>query len=182
MEEKLNYKQVVDCPALLQRFSLHAGSTSFPLHHDWGYYRMQGYPRDILSSAICLDACTPGSGPLRVIPGTHTRDWPMLDPDPASGNGVVADGLFSEEDRVDVLAPAGSVMLFHSMLLHDSKPNITGRPRRLMIYSHYPGNISMEEDMRNRGGREAGRRVEAAYRAMVARGEYTDQFHAPVYG
>ena len=101
MEEKLNYKQVVDCPALLQRFSLHAGSTSFPLHHDWGYYRMQGYPRDILSSAICLDACTPESGPLRVIPGTHTRDWPMLDPDPASGNGVVADGLFSEEDRVD---------------------------------------------------------------------------------
>jgi ectoine hydroxylase-related dioxygenase (phytanoyl-CoA dioxygenase family) len=181
MEEKLNYKEVVDCPELVSRFNLHKGATRFPLHHDWGYYRMQGYPRDILSSAICLDACTPENGPLRVIPGTHTHDWPMKNPDPGSGNGEVRDGLFAEEDRVDVLAPAGSVLLFHSMLLHDSKSNTTDRPRRLMIYSHYPGSIAMEEDIRNRGGREAGQRVEEAYRQMVAAGEYTDTFHAPPY-
>lgn len=181
MEEKLNYKQVVDCPELVLRFPLKSGATAFPLHHDWGYYRAQGYPTNTISSAICLDACTPENGPLRVIPGTHTKDWPMKNPDPASGNGEVVDGLFADDDRVDVLAPAGSVLLFHSMLLHDSKPNATDRPRRLMIYSHYPKSAGMEEDVRNRGGRIAGGRVEAAYHEMVARGEYENAFQAPRY-
>ena len=103
----------------------------------------------------------------------------MKNPDPSSGNGEVADGLFDDSDRVDVLAPAGSVLLFHSMLLHDSKPNTTDLPRRLMIYSHYPASAQMEEDVRNRGGRVAGQRLEAAYRAMVESGEYEDEFHAP---
>lgn len=181
MEEKLNYKQVVDCPPLVEAFPFRSGETCFPLHHDWGYYRVQGYPKDILSSAICLDACTPENGPLRIIPGTHTRDWPMKHPDAGSGNGEVADGLFAEDERVDALAPAGSVLLFHSMLLHDSKPNTTDRPRRLMIYSHYPASARMPEDVRNRAGREAGQRVESAYREMVAHGEFKDVFEAPRY-
>ncbi|MDQ2732068.1 MAG: phytanoyl-CoA dioxygenase family protein [Armatimonadota bacterium] len=176
MEEKLNYKQTIDCPAFIEKFHPHQGDARFNLHHDWGYYRAQGYPPETLSSAVTIDETTPENGPIRVLPGTHLKDFPLKNPDPAGGNGEVVDGLFEPDDRVDVLAPAGSVMLFHSRLLHDSKPNTTGRPRRLMIYSHYPGNWHFEEDKRNRWGREAGQRVEAAYFEKVQSGDYRNLF------
>jgi ectoine hydroxylase-related dioxygenase (phytanoyl-CoA dioxygenase family) len=176
MEEKLNYKQKIDCPAFVERFAPRRGEASFALHHDWGYYRAQGYPPETLSSCVTIDATTSENGPIRVIPGTHLHNYPLKQPDPASGNGEVVEGLFAPEERVDVLAPAGSVMFFHSKLLHDSKPNATERPRRLMIYSHYPGNWSFEEDKRNRRGREEGQKVEQAYHEKVACGDYKDLF------
>jgi hypothetical protein len=176
MEEKLNYKQRVDCPAYRERFDPKPRPSVFHLHHDWGYYRQQGYPPDTLSSAITIDEVTSENGPIRVIPGTHKQEWPLKDPEPTHGNGTVEDGLFAEEDRVEMLAPAGSVMIFHSRLLHDSTPNRTGGPRRIMIYSHYPGNYSFEEDLRNRGGREAGQALEAEYMGMKQRGEFVDLY------
>lgn len=176
MEEKLNYKQTIRCPQLLERFKLHQGISMFALHHDWGYYRANGYPEDTLSSAISLDDTTPQNGPIRVIPGTHRQDWPLKHPDPSSGNGEVLDDLFSATDRVPVIAPAGSVMLFHSKLLHDSCPNETNQPRRVMIYSHYPGRKAMEEDKRNRFGRESGQAVEKQYHLLVEQGAFHDQF------
>lgn len=166
MEEKLNYKQSLDCPEFIELFHPREGDDRFPLHHDWGYYRANGYPQSILSSAICLDDCTADNGPLRVIPGTHRKEYPMKHADAGSGNGEVIDGLFADDDRVNMVAPAGSVLLFHSMLLHDSKPNLTGRPRRVMIYSHYPGNYVFPEDARNQRGRLEGMRVENAYRNL----------------
>jgi hypothetical protein len=39
MEEKLNYKQKIDCPAFVERFAPQRGAAGFALHHDWGYYR-----------------------------------------------------------------------------------------------------------------------------------------------
>lgn len=176
MEEKLNYKQTIDCPRFIEMFHPHQGDAHFNLHHDWGYYRAQGYPPETLSSAVTIDETTPENGPIRVIPGSHLRDFPLKNPDPAAGNGEIVDGLFDPDDRVDVLAPAGSVMLFHSKLLHDSKPNFTARPRRLMIYSHYPGNWQFEEDKRNRWGREAGQKIEQAYIEKVSKGDYQDFF------
>lgn len=179
MEEKLNYKQKINCPEYVKRFNLPRGEAYFALHHDWGYYRAQGYPEDTLSSSVTIDATTPENGPIRVIPGTHQKDYPMKDPDPAHGNGEIEDGIFDPGNRVDVLAPAGSVMLFHAKLVHDSKPNQTNRPRRLMIYSHYPGNWSFEEDKRNRWSREAGQKIETAYRERIAQGEFKDIFALP---
>lgn len=91
MEEKLNYKQTVDTRRLdlefLRRSSLNAelGLEGFLLHHDWGYYRQQGYPEDTLSSAVAIDDFA-GRGPIRVIPGSHRADAPLADPDPASGS------------------------------------------------------------------------------------------------
>src|SRR5262245_20101080 len=43
MEEKLNYKQ-----ALLSAVDIAArpDDDAFPFHHDWGYYKAQGYPKE----------------------------------------------------------------------------------------------------------------------------------------
>jgi hypothetical protein len=180
MEEKLNAKQTVDASALDLAFlgassvNPEVGMEGFHLHHDWGYYRQQGYPENTLSSAIAIDECA-GRGPLRVIPGSHLVDAPLADPDPASGSGVVADGVFDPADLVPLDVPAGTVMLFHAKLVHDSEPNTSGRPRRVMIYSHYPRSHDPdgEPDRRNRGLREYAQQFESRYRLMVERGEYT---------
>lgn len=137
MEEKLNYKQVVSRPGDDFSFITRPFPVGFPLHHDWGYYRQQGYPENTISSAVALDDCA-GRGPLRVIPGSHLIDAAMKNPDPSSGDGEVVEGFMVDVERTPINAPAGSVMLFHAKLLHDSEPNPSGLPRRLMIYSHYP--------------------------------------------
>jgi ectoine hydroxylase-related dioxygenase (phytanoyl-CoA dioxygenase family) len=183
MEEKLNFKQSADLRAFdlefLRRssFNPEVGLEGFLLHHDWGYYRMQGYPDTILSSAVAIDDCA-GRGPIRVIPGSHLIEVPMANPDPASGSGVVADGFFEGTPLVPIDAPAGSVMLFHSKLVHDSLPNRSGLPRRLMIYSHYPKSHdpAADPDRRNGPTRRYAQEFEAKYQAMVANGSFRPRF------
>lgn len=178
MEEKLNPKQIIDTRDLDLRvlasssFNSEIGLEGFHLHHDWGYYRQQGYPENTLSSAVAIDGCA-GRGPLRVIPGSHLVDAPMADDDPASGSGVVADGFFDTDRLVQLDVPAGSVMLFHAKLVHDSEPNRSGEPRRVMIYSHYPRSHDPagDPDRRNAPVREYSRQFEQRYRDLVDSGK-----------
>jgi ectoine hydroxylase-related dioxygenase (phytanoyl-CoA dioxygenase family) len=184
MEEKLNPKHTVDARHLdlgflvRSSFNREIGLEGFYLHHDWGYYRQQGYPEDTVSSAVVIDDCA-GRGPLRVIPGSHRLDVPLADPDPASGSGVVAEGVFSSGDLVPLDAPAGSIMLFHAKLVHDSEPNRSGEPRRVMIYSHYPRrhDPGADPDRRNAPVREYARQVEREYRDRLAATGEPPPFH-----
>lgn len=180
MEEKLNLKQTVETDADFS-FIHRTTPEAFPLHHDWGYYRTQGYPQNTISSAIALDDCA-GRGPIRVIPGSHRIDAPLAEDegDQWGQSGVVADGFMADEPRVPIEAPAGSVMLFHAKLLHDSEPNRSGRPRRLMIYSHYPRGHDPDgdADRRNRPIREYATQFEDRYREAVASGAARDRFTA----
>jgi ectoine hydroxylase-related dioxygenase (phytanoyl-CoA dioxygenase family) len=170
MEEKLNYKEALAEPVDIP---CRPDDDSFPFHHDWGYYRAQGYPKETLSSAVSIDESTPNNGPIRVIPGSHRREWPLSH----DGKGPeVADGVFSAADAQDVLAPAGSVMLFHSALVHHSGPNQTAAPRRIMIYSHYPSWHQAEPDARNRTGRRRGQEHEQRYRDAVKAGTFQDRW------
>lgn len=181
MEEKLNFKQVIPC----ERKRLDFLDSTYPkdhfaLHHDWGYYRQQGYPSNTLSSAVALDDCA-GRGPLRVLPGSHLIDAPLIDPDPAHGQGLVVESQFADVPRLSVELTAGSAIIFHSKLLHDSEPNDSGLPRRLMIYSHYPKSHDggADADRRNRWLRDLSEPFHARYRAKVDAGEYADVFRAP---
>ncbi len=175
MEEKLNYKQVVDLAGQdidLQpkRESDEVLDVAWQLHHDWGYYRYNGYPQSTMSSAIALDDCE-GRGPIRVLPGSHLLDVELADP--KSGSGVVARGaLGPNPELIPLNMTAGTVAFFHSMLVHDSEPNRSGQPRRMMIYSHYPKAHQPAEDpdRRNRPTREKAGPMEAEYQRMVEAG------------
>lgn len=176
MEEKLNYKQPVFDPVDVERLNVRPGDDRFFLHHDWGYYRKQGYPQQTMSSAITIDACTSDNGPLRVIPGTHKQTYRLDDENAQTGSGVLAPGQLDDAERVEVLCGAGSVLLFSSMLVHDSMPNTTRRPRRLMIYSHYPAWHDAEPDKRNGPGRREAQTFEAEYLQGLDSGKYQAEF------
>ena len=177
MEEKLNYKEPL--PVRVEGLDVpDARDDRFPIHSDWAYYRAQNYPQTIVSSAISMDACTKDTGPLHVWPGSHLKDLPH---DPVVYGLEVQPGVIDPEGGVDILAPAGSAMFFHALLIHNSRPNTSGRPRRLMIYSHYPSSANMGHDVRNGPARLREAPWEWEYVRKRAAGEYVDRFKAPVF-
>ncbi len=174
MEEKLNYKQPL--PERLEGIPIRASDDRFPVHNDWAYYRAQDYPQDILSSAVSLDDCTPESGPIHVWPGSHREH---LEHETMDNGLQVLPHLIDFDGGTDILAPAGSVMIFHALLVHNSRANVSGRPRRLMIYSHYPNRVDMGHDVRNGPARIRERPYEDQYREKVAAGTFTPVFRTP---
>jgi len=76
----------------------------------------------MLTIRIGIDACGPGDGPLRVIPGSHLGKIPESD---------LPSGPF-----VDCLHPAGGAVLMRPLAVHAShraaKPN-----RRRVIHLEY---------------------------------------------
>ena len=174
MEEKLNYKQPL--PGLSFGFETKPrGTDRFPVHNDWAYYRAQNYPQGIISSAITLDDCPAESGPIHIWPGTHKSH---LEHESVDIGLQVQPGLVDFEGGEDLLLPAGSVAFFSSLLVHNSRPNSSGKPRRMMIYSHYPASAKMGVDVRNGPTRLREAPYEWEYTRMKLRGEENDVFRA----
>ncbi|MBS11347.1 MAG: hypothetical protein CME19_07080 [Gemmatimonadetes bacterium] len=177
MEEKLNYKEPL--PEPLNGFDFGPRSNDrFPIHSDWAYYKAQNYPQSIISSAIVLDDCTEDSGPLHIWPGSHKEDLPH---DKVEIGLEVQPRLIDPEGGIDLLVPAGTVMIFSSLLIHNSRPNVSGKPRRLMIYSHYPKAADMGADVRNGPARLRESPYEWEYIRKRDRGELKDVFTAPTF-
>lgn len=174
MEEKLNYKQPLPRP--VDGIPITERDDRFPIHNDWAYYLRQNYPQAILSSAISMDECTSDSGPICVWPGTHRNH---LEHQSCPIGLEVKPGLVDPGASMDVLCPPGSVLLFHSLLVHNSRPNGSGRPRRVMIYSHYPKGANMGFDVRNGPGRLREAPWERQYFRMKNSGVFQDVFKAP---
>ena len=176
MEEKLNYKQPL--PGLSFGFETKPrGTDRFPVHNDWAYYRAQNYPQGIISSAITLDDCPAEAGPIHIWPGTHKSH---LEHESVDIGLQVQPGLVDFEGGEDLLLPAGSVAFFSSLLVHNSRPNTSGKPRRMMIYSHYPASAKMGVDVRNGPTRLREAPYEWEYTRMKLRGEGRDVFSAGV--
>jgi ectoine hydroxylase-related dioxygenase (phytanoyl-CoA dioxygenase family) len=177
MEEKLNYKQPLPDPVF--GLEIRQAQDDFPVHNDWAYYQAQNYPQSILSSALLLDDCTSENGPLHIWPGSQKEH---LEHENVANGLQVKPGLIDFEGGIDMIAPAGSFMIFHVLVVHNSCPNTSGRPRRIMIYSHYPESAGMQYDVRNGPTRLHEAPWEREYMRMKERGEYEDVFKAPVYG
>ncbi len=176
MEEKLNYKQPL--PTEVEGLPIRDMDDYFPVHNDWAYYAAQNYPQSVLSSALLLDDCTADNGPLRIWPGSHREH---LEHQRMENGLEVNPELIDHAGGVDMIAPAGSFMIFHVLVVHNSRPNTSGRPRRLMIYSHYPQSSNMPFDVRNSPTRLRESPYEREYMRAKERGAFGDVFKAPSY-
>lgn len=176
MEEKLNYKQPL--PEPVRGLDIRQIEDAFPVHNDWAYYAAQNYPQSVLSSALLLDDCTPDNGPLRVWPGSHTQH---LEHARVEKGLEVLPHLIDHKGGIDMIAPAGSFLIFHVLIVHNSRPNTSGRPRRLMIYSHHPASHDTPLDIRNGPARLRESPYERQYMRARQAGQYSDTFAAPTY-
>ena len=103
-------------------------------HIDGAYFARRGLSTDVVSSAFVLDDCQSASGPLRVWPGSHRRAIALEDGGPHGP--IVPDRAAPESEAVELVVPAGSLLLWHSRLVHASRANRSGRPRRLVVFGH----------------------------------------------
>jgi ectoine hydroxylase-related dioxygenase (phytanoyl-CoA dioxygenase family) len=174
MEEKITYKEPL--PEPVSGIECEPMDDRFAVHSDWAYYKDQGYPRDLVSSAIALDDCTEASGPLRVWPASHKEH---REHERTEVGRQVLPHLIDLNGGMDLLVPAGSIMIFHSMLVHSSRVNASGRPRRLLIYSHYLKRSGVAFDTRNGPLRLQELPYERQYQRMKDTGEFKDVFKAP---
>ena len=173
MEEKLNYKQPLPEIDGMEVFRLPEDDDRFPIHNDYAYYRYNDYPQTVVSSAIAIDECRQDNGPILVFPGSHQQHVEHL----RVRNGLeVPPGTVDLTAARPLCAPAGSVMFFHSCLIHTSEPNRSGQPRRMMIFSHFPKAAGIGFDIRNGPNRLRESPWEWRYQRLKAAGRYVDRF------
>jgi hypothetical protein len=94
-----------------------------PLHADWGQPAgADGY--QVCNSIWLLDDFTAGNGATRVVPGSHRLGQRPRD--------AMADPAARHPAEVQLIAPAGTVVIFNSHLWHGGTRNRTARPRRAL--------------------------------------------------
>ena len=91
----------------------------------------------VLALRVHLDDSTRENGPLRVLPGTHTR-------------GVLTDEaierLATEIDEVDCLAAAGGVVVMRPLVIHASSKSQTEMPRRV-LHIEYAAQMALADSL-----------------------------------
>ena len=103
-----------------------------PWHQDSVYWPVE--PRNLVSAMTALDDTTPENGALQVVPGSHRQMHQHV------GEELMiqlSDAQWKETRYVSL--QAGDTLLFHSMLLHASEPNLSELDRRVCIVSYLPG-------------------------------------------
>ena len=109
------------------------GGSSVEWHTDWGFYPHTN--DDILEVGIPLDDMEIENGCLHAIPGSHKWDE-ISHHENGLFIGAVSDNSFNIEDAEPFLLKAGSISLHHVRALHGSAPNVSNRPRRLLLQNY----------------------------------------------
>jgi ectoine hydroxylase len=152
--------QLVDGPVYMHQFKVNAKAAFdgevWQWHQDFGvWHRDDGMPEPrAMNIAVFVDEVTAANGPLLFLPGSHkhgvlqaghdleTTSYPLwtLDRDMVSK-------LAERGGCVAPTGPAGSVLLFSSLLAHASPPNISPFDRTIVYLSlcHVDNHITREK-------------------------------------
>ena len=109
------------------------GGAQVEWHTDWAFYPHTN--DDILEVGVPLDDMEIENGCLMVIPGSHKG--PAYDHhEEGVFVGAVSENDFSLEEAVPIRLKVGGVSLHHVRELHGSAPNVSDRPRRLLLMGY----------------------------------------------
>lgn len=112
------------------------GAGAFGWHQDYPYYPHTN--TSLLSVFVYLDDATPENGCMSMVRGSH-----KLGPLNHSDKEGYFSGVCQETEHwreksnvVEVTPKAGSISIHHCLTLHGSPPNLSGRPRRGLVFSY----------------------------------------------
>jgi len=123
-----------------EKLNVKRGKTGGPivLHQDYPYWDESDGAGEIATAIVFMDDASRANGCLEVLPGSHTRgEWPRKQVDGFGAMEMELEG-FDESQLVAVEVPAGSVVMFGSLLVHRSLPNLSEQDRRALLYSYQP--------------------------------------------
>ncbi|MGI5187713.1 phytanoyl-CoA dioxygenase family protein [Promicromonospora sp. CA-289599] len=133
MEDKFMYKKELDTDAAWAQLPVLGEEVR--KHTDAAYFRARGFQK-VLTVAICLDDCTQASGALKVWPVTHDREIAFQQTE--RQGPIVPDDVAPDHLAVTLTARSGSVLAWDSALVHASDPNVSVKPRRLLVLGYAP--------------------------------------------
>ncbi|MCU6707717.1 phytanoyl-CoA dioxygenase family protein [Paenibacillus sp. J5C_2022] len=111
------------------------GKGIFPWHQDYMFYPHTN--TDILSVMIMLDDATEENGCMQMVKGSHklgpldhTKDGYFI--------GACSESRYWEDGShvVNIMPRAGGISIHHGLTLHGSGPNLSGKPRRGIVFSY----------------------------------------------
>jgi phytanoyl-CoA hydroxylase len=111
------------------------GMGPFHWHQDFAFFPHTN--TSLVAVMVMLDDATPENGCMQIVKGSHR--WGLLD--------HMVDGQFTgacqEEDRwsdpdliVNITPRAGGISIHHCLALHGSEPNVSGQPRRGLVFQY----------------------------------------------
>jgi ectoine hydroxylase-related dioxygenase (phytanoyl-CoA dioxygenase family) len=102
-------------------------------HQDIAFYPHTN--DDILAVGIAIDDMMMENGPLMIIPGSHKG--PIYSHHQDGGFvGAVTGAEFELAQAVPIELRAGGISIHHARALHASAPNVSNRPRRLLLFQY----------------------------------------------
>lgn len=112
------------------------GGAPVDWHQDAAFYPHSN--DDVLAVGLLLDDADAENGAMAVLPGSHSGPvYEHYDGDRFVGSLQADDVARLELGRAHLLAlRAGSIHIHHYRLVHGSAPNLSARPRRLLINSY----------------------------------------------
>ncbi|MDA1191272.1 MAG: phytanoyl-CoA dioxygenase family protein [Candidatus Poribacteria bacterium] len=116
------------------------GGTSVWWHQDNFYFGTNS--DEIISCGIYLQDADEENGCLRILPGSHLKKEIVVH-EPAHktyGSWTEVD----ESKALDVVCPAGTVVLFGANLLHGSYDNVSDRPRYSTAWHYVPDDVAQD--------------------------------------
>lgn len=110
--------------------------TELPWHQDNGYTPL--VPEQYLTCWLALDDVDLDNGCIQLIPGSH-RQGTLPHHDDRAKNEYFRVGFDGPDDAgISVPVRKGDVLVFSSLILHRSGPNVSGRDRRAWIIQYCP--------------------------------------------
>ena len=109
------------------------GGSQVEWHTDWAFYPHTN--DDILEVGIPLDDMELENGALMGLGGSH-RGAELSHHENGVFVGAVSRDQFDIEEATPFLLKAGGISLHHVRLLHGSAPNLSTRPRRLLLQGY----------------------------------------------
>ncbi|HZS14569.1 MAG TPA: phytanoyl-CoA dioxygenase family protein [Candidatus Dormibacteraeota bacterium] len=119
---------------------------TFEWHQDSGYVaKVKSTPHLPYLSCWCtLDDVDEDNGTVYLLPFSRAGSREVADHRRLAGSNDLL-GYFGDDPGVPVIAPAGSIAVFSSVLFHRSGPNRTGAPRRVYL-AQYSAEPLMQDD------------------------------------
>lgn len=142
------------------------GVSGYELHQDQTFWPgVDAPPEALLTAAIAIDPANGDSGAVKLYPGLHREHYVPEHPERATfspGAGVMPRRHLGETKAVLAEMRPGDVLVFHPLAPHESGPNRTNAPRRVLMGSYCAARLAPERE-----------RFYAGYHA-AARGEPPD--------
>ena len=141
LTELLGPKLLLYRSTLMLKPAFHGSVHGF--HQDTSYWPMR--PPHLVTVSIALTDATPENGCFQVIPGSHT--WGMQDIErwgeiARDQNSALTDRKdIDTKQAIHVPLKAGSVLFFHSSVVHGSGPNRSPNSRNTALYAYFTPDV-----------------------------------------